>query len=232
MRCEFCGSEIEGEDLFCSKCGRSFSKTKGSISEDMGEDEPEFILKPTFVLGANIGGQIGMVLFFTAWCTGFFGILINIPIAVTAETGFGISPIPFIVVAIISLVGLPVLYNIRRKKNHENTEYKIFKDRIEYHEGFFTIKRRTVYFENIAELSMTEKLYQQKRNLGTILLSTPAMAAMKGHSSGIKLNDIESPEKMYNKLKDMVAKVPKSELVLTGGYEKGLGRTGSLDSLD
>jgi len=225
MRCEFCGAEIEADKFFCSKCGKSSSRTKNLVEDE----EPELILKPVFVLGSNLGGQIGMVIFFSIWSTGFFGILINIPIIATADVGFGISPIPFIIVGCISLVGLPFLYNYRRKKIYENTEYKIFKDRIEHYEGFFTIKRRIIYFESIAKVSMTEKLYQQKRNLGTILLSTPAMAEMKGYSAGIKLNDIESPEKMYKKLKEMVAKVPKSEMVVTGGYEKGLERTGIID---
>ena len=217
------------DDLFCSKCGKAFSKNKDSLDSYESDEEPEFILKPTFVLGGNLGGQIFLVLFFTVWCTGFLGILINIPIIISSEARFGMSPIPFIVIGVITLVGLPIIYNYRRKKNYENTEYKVFKDRIDYYEGFFTIKRRTVYFANIAEVSMTEKLYQQKRNLGTILLSTPAMAAMKGHSAGIKLQDIKSPEKMYKKIKEMVAKVPKSEMVITGGYEKGLGKTGMLD---
>jgi hypothetical protein len=227
MRCEFCGADNEKNGLFCSKCGKSFSKTKGSI----GEEEPLMVLKPKFILGANKGFQIGITLFITIFFTGIFGFLFNIPFMIAAAPSeLGISPYPFIIIGLLCLVCFPTFSNLKRKKSLERTEYRIFDDRIEYQGGFYNFKRRSVFFENIAEVYMFEAMFQRKHNLGTIHLVTPALATMKGHSAGIQIQNIEDPLRIYKKLQEMISKIPKKYTGINGGRnEKGLGETGLID---
>ncbi|MHA1398410.1 MAG: PH domain-containing protein [Candidatus Heimdallarchaeaceae archaeon] len=202
MICEFCGALNDSGDLFCSKCGKPLPKAESSL--ESVSDEPLMVLKPTFVLWGNIGGLIIITLFLTLWCAGFFGMIISSIIAAVSDD-FGFNFIPIIVIAILTFFGFPIFYKYTKKKAYSKTEYRIYSDRIDYYEGFFTINRKTVLFSNVTQVSMSERLYQQKHNLGTILLSTPALSSMKGYSSGVKIKDIQSPEKVYKKLREIIA---------------------------
>ncbi|NPD87988.1 MAG: hypothetical protein HGN29_04650 [Asgard group archaeon] len=149
MQREYCGADNDKDDLFCSKCEKSFSKAKGMIDEE----EPLMVLKPKFVLRVHKETLTWKTLFATLFCTGFFGFLFNIPFLVTIEPfEFGIKLYPFIIVCVVSLLGFPILWSLLRKRSHNRTEYRIFKDRIEYQVGSFTFKRRSIFYENVAEV--------------------------------------------------------------------------------
>ena len=76
---------------------------------------------------------------------------------------------------------------------------------LEYAEGFWTAENKTVKYDKITETAMRRGIIQRKYDLGTIYLATPATGFQQGRArSGIRLLDIEQPEKVYKAVEKLI----------------------------
>jgi len=201
MYCQKCGTKIEDEANYCYECGKA-TKNKKEV-----KDELQFTLKPEFnglvsfsdiemkyiiynilgtvilgFLGAYIINQNGMNMPEWIWFV-FFGV------------GF----------LLISLSSKYVL----DYRTFKETEYRFFKNKLEYFEGFSTLEQKIVKYSNVTEIYMRRSIVQKKYNLGTIIILTP-MTAFKGNgalSNGVVLKNIENPAEIYKKIRKAVNEV-------------------------
>ena len=87
------------------------------------------------------------------------------------------------------------------KKNFEVTSYKVFPARIEFEEGFLNPKYTTIKIEDIKEIHFSQNFVQRNAKLGTIKFITVANTDTTG--TGLTFTDIEYPDVIYNKIKQI-----------------------------
>ena len=97
--------------------------------------------------------------------------------------------------------------------NERNT--KIYDDRLEFEEGFFTINKKEIRFKDITEVNLRKGIIQQTYGLGTIYLATAATSSSRPNpfsilglgsssGSGITIPDIQNSDEAYEKIKQLV----------------------------
>jgi membrane protein YdbS with pleckstrin-like domain len=161
-------------------------------------------LKPVFVGWVTALSIIPLQIFFTLWGGMFFG-------------GFGMFavkalklPLPewftFVFFGCLFFFGIPFLAYISKKKTYAKTEYRFYRTRLDYYEGFFTVEEKTIDYRNITEVNLSKGIFQQKYRLGTIILSTPAAGYARTRAmSGIQIADIENPDEVYKQVKELIS---------------------------
>ncbi len=163
------------------------------------------MLRPRFVGWVTVLSLLPIQLFLTVWGAGFFG-------------GFGLGavkalnlPLPpwftFVFFGCLFFFGIPLLVYTAKKRTYVQTEYRFFRDRLEYAEGFWTAENKTIKYDKITETAMRRGIIQRKYGLGTIFLATPATGFRQGRAmSGIRIRDVEEPEKVYDAVEKLIGK--------------------------
>jgi len=215
MYCPKCGHSIETETNYCPKCGNELSSNvQSSGFKFKDSDKPILVLKPKFLGLVTALTMMPIALFFTLWGGLFFGTFgmfavqmlnLNLPFWFT-----------FVFFALLFLLGIPVIGYFAKKKTYEKTEYRFYSDKLEYHEGFFSVEEKSINYKNITEAQLRKGIVQRGYNIGTIILATPATGVFSGGwqstsgrgmpFSGIKILDIENPDENYKKIKELMGK--------------------------
>jgi len=114
----------------------------------------------------------------------------------------------FVFFAVLFFFGIPITAYLAKKSTYAKTEYRFYQDKMDYYEGFFTVEEKTMSYRNITEVSLRKGIFQKSYGLGTIFLATPATGysgSGRGMSrSGISVVDIENPEEVYRKIKELI----------------------------
>ncbi len=123
---------------------------------------------------------------------------------------------PFILIGGLTFILFPLVVFIVKKLNYEKTEYKFFDDRLEFEEGFFTINKKVIKFQDVKEVTLRRGVLQRVNGLGTIYLATLATGASpysnpfsalgfgNTSASGISVKDVTDPEKEYEKIREII----------------------------
>lgn len=114
---------------------------------------------------------------------------------------------PFVFFACLAFFGIPLTAYFARKKTYAKTEYRFFRDRVEYYEGFFTIEQKTALYRNVMEINLRKGIIQRRYGLGTIVLTTPGAAVSRSMANpfgGIRIRDVREPDEVYAKVKEAV----------------------------
>lgn len=172
----------------------------------------KFILKPVFIGWSTFITQLPIHLFFTVWLSMFLGgisqIFISKFVTFTVE--------PFILIGCLTFIIFPLVVLFVKKFNYEKTEYKFFDDRLEFEEGFFTIHKKVIKFQDIKEVTLRKGMLQRVNGLGTIYLATLATGTLpfmnpfaalgfgNTSASGISVKDIIEPDKEYERIRQLI----------------------------
>jgi len=146
---------------------------------------------------------IPIQLFMTVWAGLFFG---GFSMFLVKFLGLNLPNwFTFVFFGALAFFGVPFLAYYAKKRTYEKTVYKFFPDRFEYTEGFWTTENKTIKYKNITEVNMRKGVIQKKYDLGTIVLSTPAIGVQRGRAqSGIRISDIQDSENIYKKVLKLV----------------------------
>ena len=171
--------------------------------------DPTLSLKPVFVGWIALLVQLPFQLFLSVWSGGFFGVMI-------AQITNSWPLVPSILIGGTMFVAMPVIVYTVKKLNYARTEYRFYPDRVEFEEGFFTINKKVVKFQDVKEVTLRKGVLQQLYGLGTIYLSTlatgvdaptglfNAFAFGNISASGVSVRDIPNPDDAYDAIKKMV----------------------------
>jgi len=114
---------------------------------------------------------------------------------------------PFLFFGGLFFFGVPFLVYFAKKKTYSKTEYKFYRDRLEYAEGFWTAEKKTIKYDKVTETALRRGIIQKRYNLGTIFLTTAATGFSQGRAmSGIRVRDIKDPEKVYEDVQRLIGK--------------------------
>ena len=107
-----------------------------------------------------------------------------------------------ILIDFIFFIFIVLLWLFIEKKNYEVTEYKVYKDRLEFEEGFINHKYTTIKTADIKEVHFEQSFLQRVAGVGTIRIVTAANSS-NGSYSGIFIRDIDNARYAYTKIKDI-----------------------------
>lgn len=199
MFCSKCGKKLAADSKFCASCGASVSGTLAPPAEEPDTGVPLFVLRPRFIGWVVALSILPIQLFMTVWGAGFFGAF-----GWFAVKFLGLSFPPWFTFAFFGCLfffGIPLITYTAKKKTYAQTEYRFFKNRLEYAEGFWTAEEKTIKYANVTETAMRRGVIQRRYGLGTIVLATPATGI-----SGIQIRDVEKAEKVHEALKSLIGK--------------------------
>lgn len=205
MYCSQCGKQIPDDAKFCQNCGAAIggATTGPTPTYDPDRGNPVLVVRPVFIGWVAGLSVLPIQIFMTIWGAGFFG-----GFGMFAVEALGL-PLPkwftFVFFGCLFFFGIPWLTYTAKKRTYGKTEYKFYRDRLEYAEGFWTAENKTVKYDKITETSMRRGIIQKKYGLGSIYLATPATGFSQGRAtSGIRITDIENPEQVYEKVQELI----------------------------
>ncbi|RME11050.1 MAG: PH domain-containing protein [Ardenticatenia bacterium] len=172
-----------------------------AFSQAPRQEQPLLVVRPRFVPDVVIASTIPLTIFFTLWGGGFCGGLFYVLVDkqdVNTPTWF-----PFVACALSIFFGLPLLVLIGTQRMYAHTEYRFYRDRLEFEEGFWTIERKMIPYDRITEITFKQGVIQRRYGLGTIELLT-AGTATRPQQSGIELRDIPNPNEVYEQVKALI----------------------------
>lgn len=197
---------MPGDAKFCPKCGAAVPVTGAPTSRETkrpSDDKPLLVLRPRFLGWVVALSVLPLQLFFTVWGAGFFG-----GFAGVAVKALGLDiPVwaPALAFGLLFFFGIPIVVYTAKKRTYAQTEYRFFRDRLEYAEGFWTAENKTIKYDKITETSLRRGIIQRKEGVGTIFLATPATGFQQGRSmSGIRIRDVENPEQVYGQIEQLI----------------------------
>ncbi len=164
--------------------------------------------------------------FMTIWGTGFFGgilggflqnvdfikkFVLSLPFSEIINNE-AISFVFFgVLVFFLIFVVTPIFIFFYTKMMYKKTVYTIYKDKIEYVEGFLSIEKKSITLKRILEVHLRKGFIQKMFGLGSIHLEIPNSASGGRNGSwweaarnGIYLKDIENSDEIYQKMKKIV----------------------------
>lgn len=201
MFCQKCGKQMENDSKFCPGCGRPVTSS-GYFKDE--KEKPLLEIKPVFISSVTALSVLPLQIFFTIWGAGFFGgfgliitkfLRLNLPIWFT-----------FVFSGCVFFFGIPLLVYNAKKNAYKKTKYIFYQTKLDYYEGFFAVEEKSMSYKNVTEIYLRKGVFQKNHGLGTIVLSTPATGFQgSGRAqSGIKIVDIENPDKVYKQLKEII----------------------------
>jgi uncharacterized membrane protein YdbT with pleckstrin-like domain len=171
-----------------------------------------FSLRPVFIGWIILLYQLPFQLFFTVWSGGFFGGLVSSLRIVPRD-----SWLPFLFFGGLAFFGVPLVTYFGKKLNYARTEYRFLPDRLEFDEGYFSINKKVIKFQDVKEVTLRKGILQRMCGLGTIYLATEATGSSSARTnvfgafgfgnisaSGVGIRDILSPDETFEKIRNLV----------------------------
>lgn len=207
--CKNCGNELKDGAKYCGNCGTPIDQPvsvsrSGNADSSQSKDEGQLPtgelllqLEPKFVPVVKIVPLLVPLTMFVLFFGTFFYIV---------NTGSG-DPMPTFVYIFIGAfallwIGMPIGQIYFQKRTYDETEYKIYDDRVEYAEGFFNVQNNRVRLNRVIDVHYKQSVPQKWYNLGTITLDLSG----GGSRHAIKFKDITDPEKIYEKIDELIAR--------------------------
>ncbi len=120
--------------------------------------------------------------------------------------GRGPDPTYGLVVFGLSFVVCVGLLWVKCFKEPGRTTYSIFPNRVEYDEGLWNRHRRTVVFDQVIDVELTEGVLQQTRQAGTVTLVTQQLVSGQGgelSNRRIALQNVPQPREVYELVRSL-----------------------------
>jgi uncharacterized membrane protein YdbT with pleckstrin-like domain len=112
-------------------------------------------------------------------------------------------------VYVLVFIGLMVLLWFKYFQEPLRTSYTIFRNRVEFDEGLWNKQRRTVVFDQVIDVTLTEGVLQQTQAAGTITLVTQQLVSnQEGKLSNrtISLSNVPEPREVYDLVRSLALK--------------------------
>lgn len=218
MFCRKCGNEVSDNAKFCNKCGSSIQ----GITEQTAENEDKinsqtnsvdnnqimYSLKPTFNYGYKIFTTLWKLMLYIVFVVVYFiaefGALAK---EVWLTSNFSLV---LIGISIIVLIGI-IIKLIFEKKQYDNLEYNLYRNRLEYIDSFINKEEKILKYKNIREVTMSQSLLERMFSIGTIKIYTNASGGYSSNNhgemntkNGIVIHCVTNVREEYEKIKQII----------------------------
>ncbi len=113
-----------------------------------------------------------------------------------------------LIIYLISFALVMYLLYLKAFKEPEKTTYRIFENKLEYYEGFFNRHQRTVVFDQVIDVLLTEGVFQQTKSAGSVTLVTQQLVSSgdgKLSNRSVVLKNVPKPQEVYDLIRDLAA---------------------------
>ncbi|MBB71998.1 MAG: hypothetical protein CMF50_06320 [Legionellales bacterium] len=167
-------------------------------------DKPEKTLKPKLIpwvlLAYYFPLQLNISIFVGGACAGISFVLFTLSWGWTDASWQW-----FVFFPLLFFITVPAFIYFVRSQTYQQTEYKFYRDRLEYAEGFWTIEKKSIKYAHITEVYMRRNVIQRFYNMGTIYLSVPAISA-RGGFIGVAIVDVQNPDAAYDDVQAILSR--------------------------
>lgn len=114
-----------------------------------------------------------------------------------------------LIVYLISFAVVMYLLYLKFFLEPEKTSYRIFENKLEYDEGFLNKSKRTVVFDQVIDVLMTEGVFQQAKGAGSVTLMTQQLVAAgngKLSNRAVVLKNVPNPQEIYDLIRGLATK--------------------------
>ncbi|MBI2573304.1 PH domain-containing protein [Candidatus Woesearchaeota archaeon] len=150
--------------------------------------------KPLFVLRPNLKSALLPMLL---WNSFLFIVGLLFLIFISAMSAYFTLPL-----GVIFLLFLFVLPIIPRYLDFKRREYRFFKDKLEYADGWWVINRHVVPYAKVTDITLSKQIWNRLMGTGTIRLITAGSILGSVH-----LDHIQDSEKIYEHLQKEILKL-------------------------
>ena len=203
MYCAFCGSSLPKGAKFCQACGAGVTE-KREQAKPQAREVPLKVVKPVLIrwllLVSYIPLQLNLAFVGGGAAAGFSFILL-VWLGKTHLLWYPIIGFPM-----LFFIATPLVILFVKQKTYDLTDYRFFKDHLEYAEGFWTIEKRIVNYRFITEVTMRKSVMQRFYGLGTLYIAVPSFSPGIRGFSGITIADVKKPEKIYDEIQTIISK--------------------------
>ena len=157
--------------------------------QDKGSDRPIFVLKPRIIAGILpkfFVTLIAIVLFFI-----FFNPVVFLVVLLGRDFVFAGIILSFLIAVLLSF--FLSYMNLRAR------EYRFFRDRVEFYEGFLNITRKLVRYERVTDITYTRSVWERLWGTGTIRINTAGSPYKE-----INISYVRNSEKVYNDVQNLI----------------------------
>jgi uncharacterized membrane protein YdbT with pleckstrin-like domain len=176
-------------------------------STPIREIKPIVVPAQYFIWGPLISGFISLF-------PGFFTFVISNILSMSSGDPFErVSRCPVVVygvvVFLLSFVACMALLWVKFFQEPRRTSYAIYSDRVEYDEGLWNRHRRTVIFDQVIGVELTEGVLQQTQGPGTVTLVTRQLVSGqdgKLSNQRIALRNVPQPREVYELIRSVALK--------------------------
>jgi hypothetical protein len=169
------------------------------------EIKPVVVPAQFFVLGPLVAGFVAT---FPAMFVFVIGGMIGDPFE---RLGGGFNTGPALTTYALAFTVVLGLVGLKCYQEPKLTTYTVYADRVEYDEGFINKHRRTVVFDQVIDVELTEGVLQQTRQAGTVSLVTQQLVSGKdGKLSNrrVSLVNVPQPREVYDLIRSLALKKP------------------------
>ena len=173
--------------------------------QPLREIKPVVVPAQFFVLGPLVAGFVAI---FPAMFVFVVGGMFGDPferLGRGPDTGAAFTTYFLVFTIVLGLVGLKCY------QQPKLTTYTVFADRVEYDEGFINRHRRTVVFDQVMDVELTEGVLQQTQQAGTVSLVTQQLVSGNdGRLSNRKVSlvNVPQPREVYDLIRSLALKKP------------------------
>lgn len=167
------------------------------------EIKPVVVPAQYFVQGPLLAG-------FASIFPGFFAFVISNMALRSFDPVFSVG----ILVYLVSFMLCMALMWVKVFQAPSRTTYTIFPDRVEYDEGLWNRHRRTLVFDQVIDLELSEGILQQTQGAGTVTLVTQQLvSAGEGRLSNrrIAFSNVPKPNEFYDLIRSLALKKSEDE---------------------
>ena len=174
------------------------------------DEKPIRELKPVvvpaqfFVWGPLLATAISL---FTSFMSKGVGMMFGVDPFGSSSSTLQVVVFVLAFIACIAFIGAKVFYE------PTFTTYTILADRVEYFEGLWNRHRRTLVFDQVIDVELTEGVLQQTRGAGTVTLVTQQLVSQgEGQLSNrrIALKNVPQPKEVYELIRSLALKKGKA----------------------
>lgn len=205
MYCPACGTALTLGARYCQACGHDISNknTVSTSKKSQVTEKPRKIVKPVLISWVILAKYLPLQINLSLTAAAFAGAGAFLISLFTKDAPDIVNTM--IIFGILFFIGVPASIYYIARKTYDKTDYRFYREHLEYAEGFWTVEKKSVRYGAITDITMRKGVIQRLYGVGTIYISVPSLGPRIRGFSGVTIADVRDPERIYQEIQLTVA---------------------------